>query len=385
MRHLITVLLTILTALGLSTARASDWPQDAHDAAATSYIAGAIGPAQAARLHVAWARHGFVAVDVVAAGGYVYTLAVNGGRYSILVQGAAGGRTLRIYTAQSLHLPRSNGQLSNQPQDLAYAGGRLIIAAVGTVLAINPLTGHQYWRVPGGAQQLTVAGGVVYTGKGCQSACGALASYAINLWNGKVLWEHRGNFGAVPTLAMGHLFQPWGEMTGETRIYARDGSLTGTLPFMGLWSGDTAHAYVMEMGVSAMSRNSHATLTSVTADGHIAWSVNLGRANEIHPVIAGGRIFVPSYRFHPGMVAVNARNGRLLWASDVGAGLQIIAAGRLVYTYAQQRCLTILDAATGRTLRTLQPAGCRSRPGSLIFAGNTLYIANGNGLTAYRP
>ncbi|HZU13249.1 MAG TPA: PQQ-binding-like beta-propeller repeat protein [Chloroflexota bacterium] len=388
MRRLTAILLALLSALALSVTRAADWPMDGHDPAATSYSAQGFTPAQIARLHMAWRRTGFSAINTIVAGRYVYMLANNnGGASRLLVIDAASGRTLRTYTSQSLHLSQPATPIGNGMQDLAYAGGRLVIATIATVLAINPLTGHQYWRVNGGAQGLIIAANIVYTGKGCQNPCGTLASYAINLMTGHVLWTHHGNFGATPTLVLDHLFQGWGEMKGSTRIYdPLSGQLIGSIPYLGLWSGDASHAYV-DTGVNIMSGRFHAELESLSPDGHIAWQVNLGRPNEIHPVVAAGTIYVPSDRFHPGMLAVNARNGRILWAADVGSGLQIAAAGRLVYAYSEQHCLlTVLDGRSGRALRAWQPLSCQNGAGgAMILSGNTLYVSNGDGLVAYRP
>lgn len=386
MRRLFAPILGVVAALSVTIAMAaSSWPMAGSNAQDTSFNASehGISARNVSALHQVWRRNFGVFVTAIAAGNRIYGIDVANSHFNVVVLDAATGALLRTFTPASLHL---TARPYDEPQSLAYANGRLVVGAARDVVEISPKSGHLFWKVTGGADELTVAGRTIYTGKSCQNTCGAVASYAIDLYKGKVLWTHKGNFGQRPVLVAGHLYQDWGVAGGSTHIYdPSDGSLLATMSLSGGWTGSSKDAYTL-VGLPAPGHVRN-WLGEIGPDGKAVWKVDLGKTVGDTPVLAYGSLFASSFRFHPGIVAVNAQNGHIRWAANVGRSLPMAAAGHLIFAMQQSNgVVTVLNASSGKTLRTLRPAGYAfNGTATLMVAGGTLYVIDGKGVFAYRP
>lgn len=381
----ITIFLALAVALSVGAAAAASWPAASFNAQRTNFNPGehAIGAGNLKSLRAVWTRSLPNVTTAVSSDSRVYLTRAHGGKTDVVVLNARNGSVLHTYTQSALGL---NARKFDFPQALALASGRLVIGSTQTVLAINPENGHVYWRVPGGAGDLTIAGRTVYTGKGCQNECGSIiASYGIDLYTGHVLWTHPGNFGHWPTVIAGHLYEVWGENTGSTRVYnPGSGALLGTLPINGMWTGDSSHSYADQL-TGAMTPNYRWWLEQVRPDGKYAWRLSLGKVlQETPPAYAYGTLYAASNRFHPGLIAVNARNGAVRWGQDLGQSLVMAAANHLLFVLEETaRQLTVLDATSGKILRRLRaPAGIVTNP--LLISGSTVYAVGLDRITAFR-
>lgn len=379
-------LLLALSIVGVpaSAVHAADsWLMQGHDAQATNFNPGdtAISPQNVARLRTAWTYPGVV--KAIATGKRVFAIVAAGQSHlNVVVLDSRTGRLLRRFTAAMLHL---SGQPYDNPIDLAYGQGKLVIAGVSSVLAVDPQTGRQYWRTPGGAGAVAIAGGTIYTGKTCQNSCGAMISYALNLATGAVRWQHRENGGGRPILIASRLYQLWGQYTPETRVYdPASGFLVARMPMAAWWTGDSHSAYATVGAVGGKS----GWAGQVSSTGRPRWKVTLGKVSgTTAPVLAYHNLYVASNRFSPGLLALNASNGQVRWAADLGSNLTAIAANHLIFVlHASSGLVDILHAGSGQTagrvrIRNYSPTGFI--PGMFLSAG-TLYIHDGKRLHALR-
>jgi hypothetical protein len=375
--------LTLLTSTGAEIARAADsWLAPGHDGADTNFNSGerSVSGVTVKSLHQVWQ-----AKDIqraIATDRQVF--AINGGvaqPAALTVLEAHTGKVLHTYRASNLGFQSGEGI-----DDALYVGGRVVLAGAQTIVAVDPRTGHADWRVAGGATWLSAAGGVVYTGRACETACGLMLSLAIDARSGKILWRHAGNFGNRPVLIAGHVYQSWGMGTGRTKVFdSTSGALLGTLPVYARWTGDGTRAFADVTGAAA----SRSWLGEIGATGKPIWKIDLGHVAAVaaDPVYAYGALYVASNRTSPGVSAVSAANGRLLWARDLGAGLALIAANHLLFVlHTRSGVLDILDAETGQTHRTLRVNGYSPAftASPLFLSGDTLYVITGSGLIALR-
>lgn len=376
-------LLAAIAALTVNVAFAgSPWPQGGYDAQHSNFnrVEAALSAGTLRTLHVAWSTPGIV--TMVSGGSDIYAVS-RGANSRLLVINPQTGAIIRSFTAGALGLPASGAGLA---QALALWNGEVIVGATKQVLALNPTSGKLLWRVTGGADQLVVSGDTLFTGKGCQNPCGLLASQGINLRTGKLLWTHRGNFGHAPALIGGHLYQSWGESSvGRTSIYNPiTGALLARMPAYGTWTGDAGHTFVYSTGGTSPS-TARATLKEVGPDGRALWSTDVGRAGDGYLVYAYGTIFTGSYRYSPGMVAVNASNGRVRWADNLGRYLHLAAANHLLVAANDQTGrISVLDAGSGKVLRQLTLPNKPYAVTGLAIAGGTIYVTDGSGLVAIR-
>jgi len=299
-----------------------------------------------------------------------------GGSGGVVVLDAQNGRTLRHFTPRSLGL-----SATADVTPLAYAHGALIVASFSRIMALQPDTGHIIWQRRGtGASTMTIGGDAGYTGEGCQSSCGAPASLAIRLTSGREIWRHPGNFGGPPELIAGKLYQSWGERSGITRVFdPASGSLLGTLPIYGQWTGDKRDSYVQTLAGAG------SFLESVGPDGRPKWRLRLGRTVEnTGPLLTNHRLYVPSNRFHPGLLAVSASKGSILWGADIGRVYDIAVTGRLLLASAANvPRVAVLNASSGHLLG--QTALCPvAGPSNLLSAGGMLYAFSAAGINAFR-
>jgi len=365
-------------------ARPSSWRMADYDAQATRFngVERVIGSASVGLLHPVWTvPH---VLQAVAIGRLVF--AVTNSATAVAVVDGASGKILRTVTLTSL---RARG--GDRINALAYASGMLLVATALDIFALDPTTGRQVWRLPGGATELVVSGSTIYTGKYCETACGSFAAYAIDLNTGRPLWQHQGNFSDLPVLIAGRLYQRWFTHGGEARIYEpRSGQLVATLPLSARWLGDAHDAYaeVVPRVQGEGGTPQRLSLIRVGPTGKPAWKVDLGPASSSPPVLAYHTLFIPSNRFHPGIIAVDARNGHILWGADIGRDVSLIAANHLIFAlHSEVKAVDILDAGSGRLVRRLDLSSARVGTfDSMLIAGGALYlVAGGQGMVALRP
>jgi outer membrane protein assembly factor BamB len=110
---------------------------------------------------------------------------------------------------------------------------------------------------------------------------------------------------------------------------------------------------------------------SVT-DGRMLWRSEQNR-HAIGSDPAGTRFYVGG----PGVSAVDAATGRVIWASTLPAA-EVTSDGRHVY-FARSRSIECLDARDGRKLWSIHLPGVAGRP---VRAGGLLYAASANGSLA---
>ncbi len=379
------IFLAVAAALMVNaTFAGSSWPQGQHDARGTNFNGSEkmLSARTVRTLHVAWTYPRVTAA--VASGSLVYGVFDGntiGSSPGVVVINAQTGTVTRHFSARQLGL-----RTQDVPRSVAVWNGRLLVSTTRQVLSMNPGTGKVDWRVPGGADALVVSGHTIYTGKGCQNPCGLQASQSIDLSTGKLLWTHAGNFGHVPALIGGHLYQAWGEYNGRTNVYApTSGRLLGTMPIYGEWTGDAHHTYAYVVTGQSIT-DKHAALKEIGPDGRARWSTSLGRAGDGYLVYAYSTIYSGSYRFSPGMVAINAANGRIRWAANLGQYLHLAAANHLlVVANDQTGQISVLNAGSGRVLRQLILPDKPHAVSGLTIAGGAIYVTDGSGLTAIRP
>ncbi|MDQ2743928.1 MAG: PQQ-binding-like beta-propeller repeat protein [Chloroflexota bacterium] len=369
MRYVLWTLAACISLLSPSTLQAAGWPMRGHDPQNSNFSPGeqAINRQNIVRLHATWTVSG--AMQVVAGGGRLFaSFAAHGG---VAILDARTGRRFRRFTDRQLGLASADNVT-----DLAYARGLLLVASALQIVALDIAHRRIVWRVRGGATSLVVAGGMVYTGQGCQSFCGAPASEALELGSGRLLWRHPGNFGNRPTLVAGQLYQAWGEVSGVTRVYdPATGRLVGSLSLFGAWTGGRASAYV-ETGPAPGTRP---WLTGIRADGTTVWRIPLGRpTNYSNPALAYGRLYVASNRYHPGLIAVDTVHGRVAWGAAIGSLTGLIVANHLVFAAeAEVPHLDVLDANTGQLLRRIPIPPLAT----LLISGGRLYAVSAQGVT----
>ena len=386
-RTLVSGCLAFLIALwGPCPLLASSWLMTRHDAQGTGFNPGehALGRATLSGLHVAWSYPSVVQAVATDARVFAVTVTPGAPHYHVVMLDARSGKLIHSYAPAALRLA---GGSSDAIEALAYAAGTLIVGATREVVALDPYAGRVVWRAPGGADAIVVQGNDLYTGKGCQSACGALASYRIDLHTGHVLWQHPGNFGGRPTLIGGLLYQTSGEAGGETRVFdPRRGSMIARLPLNADWLGDATHTYA-DVPNSA-TPGGKGWVGRIGPQGKPAWKTNLGAVGGYGwPVLAYSTLYVPSNRFHPGVIAVNAANGRVRWGADLGRNIGLAVANHLLFAlHGLSGRLDILSADSGQIVRSLSiPHYAYGGISDLFVAGGALYVDGGNGLTALRP
>lgn len=377
-------LLAVAAALAVNAVfAASSWPQQGYDAQQTNFNRSetALSSSTVRTLHVAWRVPAII--RMIAGGSAVYAITAGSNSEIVSINPRTGNR-MQSFSSFQLGLPAGTTDL---PQALALWNGQLIVGTTRHVVDVNPATRKILWRVPGGADQLVISGHFLYTGKGCQNACGSIASQGINLQTGRLMWSHNGNFGHAPVLIGNHLYQSWGEsQNGYTKVYdPASGHLLAIMPAYGTWTGDTHHTFVYTVTGRTLTR-AQAALKSIGPDGRAVWAAPLGRVGDGNLVYAYGSIFTGSYRFSPGMVAVNASNGTVRWAANLGQYLHLAAANHLLVAANDQTGqVSVLNAGSGKMLRQFTLPNSPHAVSGLAIAGGTIYVTDASGLTAIRP
>jgi hypothetical protein len=147
----------------------------------------AIGAWNVARLHRIWSVPGVL--ETIAAHGRVYIIGLD----EVQALDARTGAPLRIFSLASLRLTGTRiSPIGDSLQVLAYARRRLVVGTTTEVIALDPATGRQLWRVPDGASDLTVLGKTVYAHKGgCQNPCGGIGTWAIDYVDQRSFYQVR--------------------------------------------------------------------------------------------------------------------------------------------------------------------------------------------------
>ena len=389
MSRILAILAVVLVigASDVSAATVSTWSMFGHDAHDSSFNANesTLGSGNVRLLHVAWSV-GRVS-SAIATDQRVYIIQpVLLSPSKVVVLNAADGKVLLTYTPAMLRLQRG---ANDSPMALAHPDDTLVVANLREVVALNPHTGALRWYSAGGATSLVANWPALYTGKGCQNPCGILASYALDVQTGRKIWSHAGNFGQTPAALNGLLYQTVGQQSGTTHVYNQSsGRLVGTLQINARWLGDSHRAYAFVLvgrqpGSATLGRS---WIGEIAPNGVAVWKADLGRIVAGNPVLAYNTLFLPSNRHHPGVIALNATNGRYLWGADVGPSSSMVVANHLLYVLndALGR-VDIIRASNGVVLRSIKVPGFNNRGATgVMVAGGTLYVLGGNGLVAYK-
>jgi len=379
------VLLCLAAVAGAGNVLALDsggWQMAGYDGQSTFFNPGerVLGANTVGHLHTAWSYPGIY--RAITTGGSVIGLVRHGLQNQIVVLNARTGGVLKVFTPSTLHLASPQ---SDSLQALAYANGRLIVAATHQVAALDPSSGQLFWTVPGGATAVTVDHSVAYTGQSCRQRCAQLAAVAIDLRTGQVLWRHPGNFSGPAVLLNRRVYQVWGAAGNETRVFEPStGSLVATLLIGAQWTGDLADSYALQLQTAAGG----AWSARIGADGKQVWRADLSAARSGNAVFAYHALFVPSNRHQPGgILALAPGNGKPYWGAAIGPITRLIAANHLLYTLRADRGqVDILRATTGDVLkRIILPGFARGQPGDLMVDGGALYVIANGKLTAMRP
>lgn len=391
-RGLLSLLVVLGVLIGLTAApleAASTWPMQGHDPLGTNANVDdrALTPVNVPRLHRIWTVPNVL--TAVATDTRVYAVTSLGplSTHRVVVLNARNGAVLRTFDRFALFRSK---RAADAPQSLAYASGRLVVGSSAAIAAIDPDTGAVAWRASTGANSLTIAGGTLYTGNLCESECAAPASDALDLRTGRVLWRHQENGGAQPLLIAAHLFQIW---QPNTRVYdQRTGDLLATLPLQAQWLGDgnNAFAFVSAPPALAAPVRVKAWVGRIGPAGKPAWKLQLGSPadpnGDGHAALANHTLYVPSNRFHPGVIAVDTASGKVRWGADIGSFFDLVAGSRLLFAvHRSSGAVDVLDVRGGRLLRRMAaPAGPGGGSGGIV-AGGTLYVVGARQMAALRP
>jgi hypothetical protein len=378
----------LVAASNASASSVSTWSMSGHDAHDTSFNPDetALGVGNVRLLHVVWSvAH---VSSAIATDSRVYVIRpLRFASSQVAVLYAADGKNLFVYTPAMLRLQRG---AFDTPMALAHPDDTLVVANTREIVALNPHNGRLRWYAGGGATGIVVNWPVVYTGKGCQNPCGELASYALDLRTGKRIWTHRGNLAQTPVLMKGLLYQTVGQRSAVTHVYSQSsGHLAGLLQINARWLGDAhrAFAFVLVGRLPGSASVGRSWVGEIGANGVAVWKADLGKILAGNPVLAYNTLFLPSNRHHPGVIALNASNGRFLWGADVGPSSSMVAANHLLYVLNDTvGRVDIMRTSNGAVLRSLKVPGFNNRGDTgLMIAGGTLYVLGGNGLVAFRP
>jgi hypothetical protein len=152
------------------------------------------------------------------------------------------------------------------------------------------------------------------------------------------------------------------------------------MPILASWTGNSTYTYARV----ATGPGKSSWLGKIGPTGKPTWKVPLGVVTGGTPIFAYQTLYVPSNRYHPGMIAVRARDGKVLWGADLGQALSLAAANHLIYVLHEKTGrIDILSADSGKEVHHFQTPGYRGLgTGQLLVAGGAVYIVNGNAIVA---
>jgi outer membrane protein assembly factor BamB len=286
----------------------------------------------------------------------------------------------------------------------AVAFGRVFVATMGGMLAMDAATGSVVWSNPNarGFSSPAVYNDSVYVGTSNGSVI------RLNAADGSVLWETRllanpsfsgitsspkilydrlfvgtfnetGGPGEVVALSEGNGSVLWRHGTGSVH-FSSPAYANGTLyvGIMGRYNKTSQITFDAPFGVLALDANS----------GDQRWFYSTGGSVAASPAIAGETVIVPSKDGK--VVALNRTTGAFVWRVDVSAGISSPAVvGDTVFigggAFGSPGHVVALDAASGSVKWSFNTTGpVQSSPtyagGTLVFSTNeargTIYGLN---------
>ena len=376
------------------------WGMPGHDVSGTRFnpAATTLTVSMIRSLHPVWTLPILTGPSPVVIGNLVFVPAFRAasGSKGVDVLDARTGKRIRRFSMTALHLP---------PGDvlsvLACARGIVVLGDTGdpyahpvhppALVGIDAKVGRRLWRVSIASTWLAIAGRTVYTGFD--------TSAAIDLLTGRVLWRHTGRYGS-PLVLAGHLYQARRDGdSATTSIYdPRTGELVQTIANLPntTWIGNSRHAFADHLQFGGQS-----WLASMTLSGQTSWKVDLGPIESTPlPALAYDTLFVASQRPWPGVLAMRASDGRVLWKAAIGPNVALAASGRLIFALHRigprsdpnlDTRVDVLEAGSGRLLRRinlstyLQQHDLMSGLSDLAIAADTLYLFSYQGVVALRP
>jgi outer membrane protein assembly factor BamB len=385
----------------------SIWPALYHDAAATNFNASehVLGASNVTSLHLAWMAPANTLI--VTPDGLFESIddgtSPQGLFYQVVQTDAATSRSFTRFTYSTEYMSGPT-----DPEPLAWWPGLLVVGGPSApgLKALSLRTDRPIWRHPdvptsssnNGETGLAVTGGLVVTGYDVcmRSGCGVVT--AVDVRSGRIVWQHAGNdSGGGDVVVAGGRVYSCGKV--GTRVYeARTGRLLYTLPWTGLWTGDSKRAYALAEYQGARSLWPM-RMIAVTGSGKLIWSISVGKSELARPVLAYNTLFTVSNRFHPGVMAIDAATGRIRWADNLlepprpfGEVLLIAVANHLLFVmHTETGILDVLDTGTGRPLASIfirnYSVNAPYGPGAaqLVVAGGTVYVTGGGRIRALRP
>ncbi|MFI5895367.1 PQQ-binding-like beta-propeller repeat protein [Actinoplanes sp. NPDC051513] len=261
--------------------------------------------------------------------------------------------------------------------DPVLAGGRLFTTDPGGIGAYDPATGARRWHL--GLPRTTVRRLAIADGRllMLSSECALPAEYESHLTaydpaTGRRLWA----------AGLAKFSYDMRIDRGTIALDSNQDGLASTIAygvsdgrFRWLRRGDRGDGLVPAGGRVLLRGAGGGAMGVSIADGRTLWRTkNNWYAVGSDP--AGTRFYVGG----PGLSAVDAATGRVLWASPLQAA-EVTSDGRHVY-FARARSVECLDAATGHKLWSIHLHGVAGRP---VRAGGLLYAANAANPDAASP
>jgi outer membrane protein assembly factor BamB len=147
---------------------------------------------------------------------------------------------------------------------------------------------------------------------------------------------------------------------------------------------------LVDGGTTVLVGTDAGTVSALDGDsGAVRWSTPVGAAVTAEPALADDVLYVSTASGQ--LVAVDATDGTVLWRGDTGSGEAISAqpasAGGVIFTGSADGRVSAFDASGcgAATCDTLWSTSTGSGPTSTLAVSNgQLYVAGGDGLTAYR-
>lgn len=298
-------------------------------------------------------RRNRIAAQPVAGGGLIYAMDA-GARVTAVTP--AGG------TAWSADLRPGSDASQISGGGLAFGAGRVLASTgYGELVALDPASGAVVWRQKLGAP---AAGAPTIEGDTAFVVARDSSARAIDIRNGRVLWELPGTPSATgmlgagsPAIAGANVLLPFpsGELVAAERA---------------------SSARVWQITVAGQRRGrAYAGLTEITAD----------------PVVAGNVTYVGNASGRT--LALDTETGRRIWTAREGAYGPVLPAGNAVFFVTDEARLVRLDAATGETVWSVEMpyyTNERERRRAAIvphfgpvLAGGRIVVASGDGLVRF--
>lgn len=284
----------------------------------------------------------------------------------------------------------SNRRLLNGP--VVHDGVIYVLNSNTKVVAFDEKTGAEIWETPVGpndSSESSIGGGVAYENGKIYVSTAHAQALALDAKSGAVLWRQyiSSPSRSAPAVADGRVYV----VSINNELYAMDEN-SGEI----LWT----HAGIMESagilgGASPAIANgvvivpySSGEVYALRADnGHPLWSESLASFKQVdsvtslphiraRPVIDQGMVYLIS---HSGrMVAINIRDGKVVWDREIGGIQSPAAAGKFLFmvnTDGVLICLTREDGLIKWTKNLPQYVDSESNVGKIVWNGPLL--ANG--------